>query len=68
MLLNYTLLTITAVLSIVGFIGAAKGGTFSYHPFRAISAAIVFVITLIATLMGIEYINLKIMIENALGG
>jgi hypothetical protein len=65
MALNYALLVITAILSITGGIGMVRGGVFGSHPLRTIAAAIVFVITLVATLAGIDYLTFRTMIEHA---
>jgi VIT1/CCC1 family predicted Fe2+/Mn2+ transporter len=68
MTLNYAILAVTAVLSATGITGMMRGGVSQGHPFRTVAAVIVFAIALIATLAGIDYVTVKIMIESALGG
>jgi hypothetical protein len=67
MLLNYLLLAITAVLSVTGIVAMARGSAGRVNPFRTVSAAIVFILVLIATLTGKDYAAFKVIIESALG-
>jgi hypothetical protein len=68
MAVNYAVMAVTAILFITGIIGMLRGAPERGHPFRAIAAGIVFVIALVATLKGLSYVEVKIMIESALGG
>jgi hypothetical protein len=67
MALNYALLAVTAILSAAGVINMMRGGP-GGHPFRTISAIIVFITVLIATLAGMDYAAFKITIESVFGG
>jgi hypothetical protein len=64
MTLNYILLIITGILSLTGIRQMVKGGAGRVKPFRTLAAVIVFVLVLIATLKGIDYITFKTMIES----
>jgi hypothetical protein len=57
MALNYALLVITGFLAITGIIEMAKGSVGRVKPFRIIGAAIVFILVLIATLTGTDYVR-----------
>jgi uncharacterized membrane protein YdbT with pleckstrin-like domain len=66
MALNYVLLTVTAVISIASVIDMKKGSPHRAHPFHTVGVIVVFVIVLIATLTGTDYITFRYMIESAL--
>jgi cytosine/adenosine deaminase-related metal-dependent hydrolase len=68
MVLNYVLLAITGILSITGIMEMIKGGAGRARPFRTIGAVIVFILVLIATLTGMDYVTFKAMIESMFGG
>lgn len=62
--LNYVLLAITGIWTIMN-IYSFKRGTGDVKIFRSVLTAILFVLVLIATIMGIDYITFKSMIEGA---
>jgi hypothetical protein len=66
--LNYVLLAITGILSITGVLEMVKGGAGRVKLFRTIGAIIVFILVLIATLTGTDYVTFKTMIESMFGG
>jgi hypothetical protein len=68
MALNYVLLAITGILAISGILEMVKGSPGRVKPFRTIGAAIVFILVLIATLTGTDYVTFKTMIESTFGG
>jgi hypothetical protein len=68
MALNYALLAVTAVMSIAGVIDMKGGSPHRAHSFRTVGAIVVFVIVLVATLTGTDYITFRYMIESALRG
>jgi Na+/H+ antiporter NhaC len=68
MVLNYVLLAITGILSITGILEIVKGRAGQVRPFRTIGAVIVFILVLIATLTGTDYVTFRIMIESMFGG
>ncbi|MDR2787326.1 MAG: hypothetical protein LBD06_03000 [Candidatus Accumulibacter sp.] len=65
MALNYTLLAVTAILSVTGILDMVRGSASQAHPFRTVAAIIVFAIALFATWKGMDYATFKIMIESA---
>jgi hypothetical protein len=68
MVLNYVLLAITGILAITGVLEMVKGGAGRVKPFRTIGTVIVFILVLIATLTGTDYVTFKTMIESMVGG
>jgi uncharacterized membrane protein len=68
MALNYALLGITGILSIAGIMEMVKGGTGRIKPFRTIGTVIVFILVLIATLTGTDYVTFRTMIESMFVG
>jgi hypothetical protein len=68
MVLNYVLLALTGILSITGIMEMVKGSTGRVKPFRTIGAVIVFILVLIATLNGTDYVTFKAMIESIFSG
>jgi Na+/H+ antiporter NhaC len=68
MVLNYVLLAITGVLAIAGIMEMVKGSAGRIKPFHTIGAVIIFILVLIATLTGTDYVTFKIMIESMFGG
>ena len=60
--INYILLIICGIYSVVGIIFWRRGSLYS-HPLLTIGAIIVFVLALIATLWGISIYELKYMID-----
>ncbi|MDR1650343.1 MAG: hypothetical protein LBR87_00990, partial [Synergistaceae bacterium] len=64
----YVLLGITGILAITGILETVKGSAGRIKPFRTIGTVIVFILVLIATLTGMEYVTFKTMIESMVGG
>ncbi|MDR2131929.1 MAG: hypothetical protein LBP30_01145 [Clostridiales Family XIII bacterium] len=56
------------IISITGIRGMVKGDGGTTSSFRTIGAAIVFILVLIATLTGTDYITFQSMIESRFGG
>lgn len=61
MILNYILLAVCGIMGIVGVVDMVKGNR--TRPFRTIGAILVFVLVLIATIMGLTYDQLLAIIE-----
>lgn len=62
MILNYILLAVTGIFSILGIIGMVKGEG-RQRPFRTIAFVLVFILVLVATFMGLTYDQLLAIIE-----
>jgi len=62
MLTNYILLAVTGLYTLFGIISWIKG-TVGVRPIRVILFGIIFILVLIATLMGMDYNSFRAMIE-----
>ena len=62
MIVNDALLVITGALSIFGIVNWKNGGR-RVKPFQTIAAIIVFLLVLVATILGMDYISFKTMLE-----
>lgn len=62
MILNYILLGVCGIFGILGIIGMVKGEGHR-RPFQTIAFILVFILVLIATIMGLTYDQLLAMIE-----
>lgn len=62
MIVNYLLLIICGIASVVGIISWKRGSLYS-SPMFTIAAVIVFILALIATLLGIPFNELQHMID-----
>lgn len=63
MTLNYVLLAITGLYLAQSIYAAVKGGAGDRRFFRPIFMGILFVLVLVATVMGIDYMDFKTAIE-----
>lgn len=62
MILNYILLAVCGIFGIIGIVDMVKGAG-KIRPFQTIAFILVFVLVLIATVMGLTYDQLLAIIE-----
>jgi hypothetical protein len=66
MFLNYLLLAVTGIYSAIAIIRFKRGqGWISQYMFGDIFVILIFILVLIATIMGIDYITFRTMIESS---